>query len=55
MVTVVVIVDTIASIMVTDMVRVVGTVVMVEVDTLGTHMAEKEDGHWPIDAITSTN
>ena len=52
MVTVVVMVD---SIMVTDMVRVVGTVVMVEVDTLGTHMAEREDGHWSIDAITSTN
>ena len=52
MVTVVVMVD---SIMVTDMVRVVGTVVMVEVDSLGTHMAEREDGHWSIDAITSTN
>lgn len=38
MVTVVVMVD---SIMVTDMVRVVGTVVMVEVDSLGTHMAER--------------
>lgn len=52
MVTVVVMVD---SIMVTDMVRVVGTVVMVEGDTLGTHMAEREDGYWSIDAITSTN
>jgi len=44
MVTVVIVADTAASIMVTDIVMVVDNVVKVEGDILGTHMVEEWDG-----------
>jgi hypothetical protein len=39
----------------TGIVKVEGNVVRVEVDILGTHMVEGEDGLLSLDVITSTN
>lgn len=44
-----------ASIGATGIVKVEGNVVRVEVDILGIHMVEGEDGLLSLDVITSTN